>query len=480
MTIRGKLAALASGLVVVSVGLTGALQYAAERRALGRELQVRYEEDAARLAALAEAFLAGGPEAPFRAAAGDKALFASVVRSDGMTLLREGPAGLGEPLNESAVAASFSDRRTRSVEYPLGPRRVLERVVPLQGSAPAGEAGRPRAAVLRAGYDLSAGRAGLSAALGRSLRRFLGAAVVSLLVGLAGAHLLAGGITGTVKKLMRGAQQVSSGHFSARVVTRREDELGELSAEFNEMSRRLGELERLKESFLAKITHDLRSPLSAIIGHADLMLMGSRGPMTDKQAESMKVVIQSAREQAELVDNILDITKLEAGKLTFSPSPVPLRPAVQAVLDLLAPKAEEYGVTLDGSGVPEGTEVWADEPALKRLLTNLVSNSLKFTPKSGRVSVEWRTDGPAGDRVVVRDTGIGIPPDKVAGLFTKFVQVEETLHKVRFARGTGLGLVICKEIVEGHGGRIWVESEYERGSAFSFTLAPPPAGAYSK
>jgi signal transduction histidine kinase len=279
---------------------------------------------------------------------------------------------------------------------------------------------------------------------------------------------------------MQGAQQVSSGHFSARVVTRREDELGELSAEFNEMSRRLGELERLKDSFLAKITHDLRSPLSAIIGHADLMLMGSRGPMTDKQEQSMKVVVQSAREQAELVDNILDITKLEAGKLTFVPALVRLKPAVQAVLDLLAPKAEEYGVTLDASGIPEGTTVWADEPAFKRLVTNLVSNSLKFTPKDGRVSVEWRTDGSAGDRVVVRDTGIGIPPDKIAPLFTKFVQVEETLHKVRFARGTGLGLVICKEIVEGHGGRLWVESEYERGSTFSFTLPPAPAGAYSK
>jgi two-component system cell cycle sensor histidine kinase PleC len=147
------------------------------------------------------------------------------------------------------------------------------------------------------------------------------------------------------------------------------------------------------------------------------------------------------------------------------------------VLDLLAPKAAEYGVTLVDDGVPDGSAVWADEPALRRLLTNLVSNALKFTPSGGRVSVEWEDQGPAGARVAVRDTGVGIPPDKVDSLFTKFTQVEETMHKVRFAKGTGLGLVICKEIVEGHGGRIWVESEYQRGSAFLFTLPAAPAGS---
>ncbi|MBI5595393.1 MAG: HAMP domain-containing histidine kinase [Elusimicrobia bacterium] len=483
MTIRGKLGALTSGLVFLVVGLTGAIQYAAERRTLGREMERRLADDSLRLAALAEAALTEGDLAPFEAAAAGSALYASLVRSDGKTLLRRARAGVKEPLNEDGVRAAFADRAPRETTYALAEARVLERVVPLKATSASlsgGEADRPRAVALRAGYDLSAERAAVAAAAGGTLRRFLWAAIASLGFGLAGANLLAGSFTRTIKKLMQGAQQVSSGHFSARVITRREDELGELSAEFNAMSHRLGELERLKDSFLAKITHDLRSPLGAVIGHADLMLMGTRGPLTDKQADSMRVVIQSCNDLAELIDNILDLTKLEAGKLAFTPSAVPLRPAVQAVLDLLGPKAAEFGVALDATGVPDSVGVWADEQALRRLLTNLVSNSLKFTPKDGRVSVEWRHDGPSGDRIVVRDTGIGIPADKIPSLFTKFVQVEETMHKVRFAKGTGLGLVICKEIVESHGGRIWAESEYERGSAFSFTLPAAPPQAYSK
>ena len=193
----------------------------------------------------------------------------------------------------------------------------------------------------------------------------------------------------------------------------------------------------------------------------------------------MRVVIQSGTDLAELIDNILDVTKLEAGRLSFVPARAPLRPAVQGVLALLASKAAEYGVTLDASRVPAEAAVWADEQALRRVLTNLVSNALKFTPRGGTVSVEWAREPLGGDRVTVRDTGIGIPADKLPTLFTKFAQVEETMHKVRYAKGTGLGRVICKEIVEAHGGTVRVESPPGGGAVFSFTLPPKPAGGLS-
>lgn len=478
MTIRTKLGLLVSGLVIVSVGLAGLVHNAAERRALAGERRERAGAEAQRLSRLGERGLTAGDFRELLSADLGPFAYLLLVRSDGPTLFRRAAAGVAEPPNEDGVRRALSGRRP--VEGPLaaGGRVLREHVVPLAGTSDAASPDglrRPRAVALRAGYDEAEAEAAVARVAGRSLRRFLGAALLSLAAGLAGAAWLARSITRAIAKLVSGAQRVGEGHFSARVLTRRDDELGELSDEFNVMGRKLAELESLKDSFLAKITHDLRSPLGAIIGHAELMLMGSRGPISESQAESMRVVIQSGQDLAELIDNILDVTKLEAGRLSFSPTKVSLRPAVHGVLDLLAAKAAEYGVTLDASRVPAEPAVWADEQALRRVLTNLVSNALKFTPKDGTVFVEWSREPLGGDRVTVRDTGIGIPADKLPTLFTKFAQVSETMHKVRYAKGTGLGLVICKELVEGHGGRVWAESESGRGSAFCFTLPPGPA-----
>ncbi|TPW19691.1 MAG: histidine kinase, partial [Elusimicrobia bacterium] len=413
----------------------------------------------------------------FAPAPADGRLYAVLQRSDGKILT---VAGSPPPPNEDPVRAVLASRRPAQALLSGG--AVLEHVLPLsQTSADvtSAELRRPREVVLRAGYDRAGAEAELKARWNESLRRFLWAALLSLGVGLAGAAALAGNFTRAIKKLMQGAQDVRSGHLSAKVMTRRSDELGELSAEFNEMSRRLAELEDLKESFIAKITHDLRSPLGAVIGHAELMTMGTRGTLTPKQAESVRIIIESCRDLAELIDNILEVTKLEAGKLEFSPRSNDLRSAVDGVFALLAPKASEYGVTLDASAVPPGVAVWMDEQALRRTLTNLLSNALKFTPKDGRVSVEWAQEPGGGDRVSVRDSGIGIPADKLHTLFTKFSQIAETIHKVRYAKGTGLGLVICKEIVEGHGGSIRAESPEGGGAVFSFTLSPKPVGGLS-
>jgi signal transduction histidine kinase len=329
---------------------------------------------------------------------------------------------------------------------------------------------RPLGVVLLAAFDTGETEAAAAQAAAPAVKRLLLAGLASLGLGLLGATWVSASFTRTIKKLMQGAHEVGAGHFSVRVMTRRGDELGELSDQFNEMGVKLAELERLKDSFLAKITHDLRSPLGAIVCYADVILMGLQGPLTDKQKNSLKLIVASGNDLAELVNNILDLTKLEAGKMNFAPAEVPLRPLAQAVVDLLQVKANEFAVQFDASGIPEGITLWADEQALKRLLSNLLSNSLKFTPEGGRVSLQWQRSDSGDDVIAVKDTGIGIPADKIPTLFQKFSQVEETMHKVRFARGTGLGLAICREIAEGHGGRIWVESEYQKGSTFYVSL----------
>ncbi len=478
MTIRLKLALLVSALVTASIGLAAAIQFFGERSARLAETEARLQARAESYATAAGTALElGGLDElskAFQAVAEEHhLLYQDLVRKDGKTLWRQSREGLAETLNEEGVRSALGTSVPMRYERVEGGRPVVEWVVPLKAKSagPTGATGqRPLGVVLRCGFDFEEARAVAAAEAAPVLKRVAVGGLASLLLGLLGAAWLSNSITRTIRKLMQGAQQVAAGHFSVRVQTRRGDELGELSNEFNEMGHKLAELEALKDSFLAKITHDLRSPLGAIVCYADVMLMGAQGPLTPKQENSLKLITVSGNDLAELINNILDLTKLEAGKMTFVATEVSLKTRAQQVVDLLSVKADEYGVKLDAEEIPPNAVVWADEQALGRMLSNLISNSLKFTPKGGRVSLHWQKGQGGEDVIAIKDTGIGIPQDKIATLFQKFSQVEETMHKVRFARGTGLGLAICREIAEGHGGRIWVESEYQKGSVFYVSL----------
>ncbi|MBI4349644.1 MAG: HAMP domain-containing histidine kinase [Elusimicrobia bacterium] len=478
MTIRLKLTLLVSALVTAAIGLAAAIQFFGERSARRAEIEALAQRRAVDYADAAEAAVVMDVtdqlSRAFREVAAEHhLLFQALVRADNKTLWREAVEGFSEGLNEAGVRAVLGTGTPLRYKRVDGEREVEEWVIPLKAKSAAatGVTGtRPLGVVLRVGFDLKAVRSAAADASAPAMRRLAWAGLASLILGLLGATWVSTSFTRTIKKLMAGAQEVAAGHFSVRVMTRRGDELGDLSNEFNEMGQKLAELEALKDSFLAKITHDLRSPLGAIVCYADVMLMGAQGPLTQKQQDSLKLITASGNDLAELINNILDLTKLEAGKMAFSASEVRLRAKAQQVVDLLKIKADEFGVRLDADGIPPDTTVWADEQALGRLLSNLVSNSLKFTPKGGRVSLGWQRGEGGTDVIAVRDTGIGIPKDKIDTLFQKFSQVEETMHKVRFARGTGLGLAICREIAEGHGGRIWVESEYQKGSAFYVAL----------
>ncbi|MBI5201246.1 MAG: HAMP domain-containing histidine kinase [Elusimicrobia bacterium] len=478
MTIRLKLALLVSALVTASIGLAAGIQFFGERAARLAETEARLHARAESYAAAAESTLQlGAVDELSRAFQGvaqeHHLLYQSLVRKDGRTLWRESREGLTESINEEGIRAALGTESAYRYERVEGGRSVVEWVIPLKArsegaTGPTGS--RPLGVVLRSGFDFDEVRAASAAEAAPAMKRLAVAGLASLLLGLLGATWLSTSITRTIRKLMAGAQQVAAGHFSVRVQTRRGDELGELSNEFNEMGHKLAELESLKDSFLAKITHDLRSPLGAIVCYADVMLMGAQGPLTPKQENSLKLITASGNDLAELINNILDLTKLEAGKMAFTASEVNLKTRAQQVVDLLKVKADEYGVRLDADEIPPNASVWADEQALGRLLSNLVSNSLKFTPKGGRVSLHWTRGQNGEDVIAVKDTGIGIPKDKINTLFQKFSQIEETMHQVRFARGTGLGLAICREIAEGHGGRIWVESEFQKGSTFYVAL----------
>jgi signal transduction histidine kinase len=232
------------------------------------------------------------------------------------------------------------------------------------------------------------------------------------------------------------------------------------------MGRRLAELDALKDSFLAMITHDLRHPLTTILGWSSILAEQLDGKVDQTQLTGLRQIEKSARDLDGLVGDILDLAKLEAGRMEFKPEPVALARAAADVRAQVQLQAQARGVEVDVSGLPSDATLAFDPQALRRLLTNLVSNSLKFTPKGGAVRLLYDRTQAGEHRVTVRDNGAGIPEGQLEAVFEKFVQVGGG----RSAGGTGLGLAICRQLVEGHGGRIWAESAPGKGAAFIFTV----------
>lgn len=229
------------------------------------------------------------------------------------------------------------------------------------------------------------------------------------------------------------------------------------------------ELEAMKQTVLETVTHDLRTPVTAISGYAELLLEGFDGQLKDSQRAKLSIILLASRQLAGLISDILDISKYESGLMTLDLARGRVGVLVDRVHSLLVEQSHKFGVSLMvevSSDLPEAT---FDHQQVERAITNLVSNALKFTPTGGRVVIAAGRSEDASLVISVRDTGVGIPKDKIGKLFSKFFQVEETRANAR-ARGTGLGLTICKQVVEAHGGRIWVESEWKKGSTFSFTL----------
>lgn len=220
--------------------------------------------------------------------------------------------------------------------------------------------------------------------------------------------------------------------------------------------------ERLREDFVATLTHDLRTPLLAAVQTLGFAIEEQYGPLNDAQQQVLLAVVDSHRELLALVESLLTIYRYEAGRIRLRKEPTDLAAFVAQILDELQPlaRARNQTLVLTGSGVPA---LPCDRQQLKRVVVNLVDNALRYTPSGGRVRVCLEKTGPAV-QVAVQDTGRGIPPEKLAGLFMRFAQVEG------YGTGTGLGLYLCRQVIEAHGGNIWAVSEPGIGSTFYFSL----------
>ncbi len=313
-----------------------------------------------------------------------------------------------------------------------------------------------------------------------------------------------------VEGLAEKAKRFAEGDMSASVEIKTEDEIGILGRTFNYMVERvsssskrleeeierktallnertrllgllerankeLRELDRLKSTFLANMSHELRTPMNAIIGYTELLLDRVDGPINEEQEKSLRKVATNARHLLQLINDVLDISKIEAGKIELEIKELDVKWLVDSVIPTFEPMIKQKGLTLSVN-IDEGLpSVYGDEDRIKQILINLLSNAVKFTHKGGitinaKVSERGVKPGepPIFAEICVEDTGIGIKEEDISRIFDKFVQVD--LTTVRQYEGTGLGLSITRGLVSLHKGLIWVTSKYGEGSKFCFTL----------
>jgi signal transduction histidine kinase len=307
--------------------------------------------------------------------------------------------------------------------------------------------------------------------------------VVSVLLALLLGFLLSWAFLLPVKKMQHALAELTAGNFRQRVEVPNRDEFGKLSQDLNTTSRRLESsferqrslAQRLREtnaslaraseaksSFLASVSHELRTPMNAILGFTDALLAGVDGPLNPAQTESLGWVQRGGRDLLGLINQILDLSKIEAGKLILNPQPFDPRELVASIVEQHRPLADQKGITLawEDSGAPE--DVVLDIQRVRQILVNLVGNALKYTP-SGRVDVE--VDG-RGERlsVAVRDTGPGIDRAQHEAIFEEFRQTQDDVS------GTGLGLAISRRLARAMQGDVTVESEPGSGSVFRLRL----------
>jgi signal transduction histidine kinase len=302
---------------------------------------------------------------------------------------------------------------------------------------------------------------------------FIGVAAATIVLALLLGFVLSWSVIGPIQQIDTRLAAIASGDFSQHVDVPNRDELGALAANVNRMNDELNRLyEELeaaslhKSQFLANMSHELRTPLNAIIGFSQVLREGMFGEINAKQQEYLDDILTSANHLLALINDVLDLSKVEAGQVELQIAPFSLRETLERSVVMVRERAIENGVSVEF--VPtDGLDIMSgDERRIRQVIVNLLSNGVKFTPAGGAVDMQ-ATQANGEVRISVADTGPGIAPEDHARIFEEFQQTEAGLQQ---REGTGLGLALSKRLVELHGGRIWVDSEPGKGSTFVFTL----------
>jgi len=302
---------------------------------------------------------------------------------------------------------------------------------------------------------------------------FIGVAVGAIVLALLLGFILSWSLIGPIQRINSRLAGIASGDFSGQVEVVNRDELGALATNVNQMNDELRRLymeleaaSRHKSEFLASMSHELRTPLNAVIGFSQVLREEMFGPVNEKQAEYLDDILTSGHYLLSLINDVLDLSKVEAGLLELEVRPFSVREVLERGVVMVRERASEDGVQVALAADPDVDIVEGDERRIKQVIFNLLSNAVKFTPAGGEIDVSAaRINGDV--QISVADTGPGIAPEDHDRVFDEFQQTEAGLQQ---RDGTGLGLALSRRFVELHGGRIWLESELGRGSTFVFTL----------
>jgi signal transduction histidine kinase len=251
---------------------------------------------------------------------------------------------------------------------------------------------------------------------------------------------------------------------SHRDLERRVKERTQELAKLNEELKRLN---KMKSDFVSSVSHELRIPLTSIKGYASILMAGKLGEVSPAQKERLEKIDKHSNSLAHLVNNLLDIARIESGKVQMVIKEMAIKEVIDPVMDIIMPQAKEKNISIKINIKTKSDKIMADQSQLERVFLNLIGNAVKFTPEKGKITVSCQ-DIEDAIEFNIEDTGIGIPLKDKEKVFEEFFRADNALDQK--VKGTGLGLSLAKKIVEAHKGKIWVESELGKGTKFSFTL----------
>jgi signal transduction histidine kinase len=298
--------------------------------------------------------------------------------------------------------------------------------------------------------------------------QFLLAGAIAAVIALVMARWLARGMTQPLRDMADAARRMETGDYSTRVFTTTRDEVGQLATAFNRMSQELENLETSRRDLVANVSHELKTPITAIRAHLENLLDGVEAP----DAETLQVMLAQSERLGRLVEQLLDLSKLESGDVPLRRESVALAPLVSQVISEIEVARAGRDVELESDLADDLPQIEADAERMHQVIFNLVDNAVRFTPEGGAVRImAERRNGSIEVRVA--DTGVGIPPEALPRLFERFYRVDPA--RSRDGGGTGIGLAIARSVVEAHGGTIRAESEPGKGSTFTFDVPIAPS-----
>ncbi len=303
------------------------------------------------------------------------------------------------------------------------------------------------------------------------LRMTIGLAAACILVGLAVSFVTTKRIVHPIRLLQQKTRDIAAGSFVKIEDIQAPPEIRQLAEGFNTMSAKLKELDALKEDFVSHVSHNLRTPLTAIWEASDMLIRGTFDDDPENRAQLLVIVRDECTRLIGSVNRILDLSRMEGGMMDYRFSEMDLNELIHSAISKLSPIARSKMIRLHVDTQPDLPPILADSDQLHQLLENLIGNALKFTDPDGQVTLKTVPPEAAGGtiQVSITDTGCGIEHEHLQGIFNKFRRIEKGKNT---ARGTGLGLAIAKHIVTAHRGNIWVASQKGSGSTFYFSLPP--------